>query len=417
MLEFISASPSPFHAVAEVTRRLEASGFRELSLKEEWPDDDGIYFVTRHGGLVAWVLAGAPVDGGFRLIGAHTDSPNLRVKPQPDRVRSGFAQIGVEVYGGALLNSWLDRDLGLSGRVTVRSDDGVQERLLRVDVPVARIPQLAIHLDREVNKNLKLDPQEHLWPVWGLEGSSPSSFRAFIAEQVDLTPEDVRSWDLMLHDLSPPTILGVDGGLVAAPRIDNQLSCWAGTEALISATTGSATQAVPVLCLFDHEEVGSASTTGAAGAFLEQVLERIVASRSDHRSDLLRSYASSLCLSADGAHATHPNYQQRSDPEHPIRIDGGPVVKVNGNQRYATDATTAAVAIEACRSAGVPHQVFVSRNDMPCGSTIGPLTATRLGIDTVDVGVAQLSMHSAREMCGVADPVRFVAALSQFLRS
>lgn len=413
LIRFIGASPSPRHVVESGARMLEDAGFEEVDAREA-REGGGARFLRSGGALIAWSDGGHTPATGFRLIGAHTDSPNLRLKPHAERIRCGFRQLAVEVYGGVLLNSWLDRDLGLSGHVVLDGPDGVETRLLHVDEPIARVPQLAIHLDREVNKGLRLDPQEHLWPVWSL-ADGPDLDR-FLGERLDVDPSRIRTRELMLHDLTPPAVLGADGSLLAAPRIDNQLSCWAGLEALTRVARSDAPpRRIPVLCLFDHEEVGSGSTTGAAGPMLGHALERSVLARGGVREDHLRALADSVCLSADGAHATHPNHPERHDPDHHIRIDGGPVVKINGNRRYATDAETAAVAIAACERAGVPHQSFVTRNDMPCGSTIGPLTATRLGIATVDVGVAQLSMHSARELCGTEDPPRLVAMMDTFL--
>lgn len=416
LLTFISASPSPYHAVAEAARRLADAGFEEVRLTDPWPPGRGAHWVQRGGALVAWADVGL-ADHPFRVVGAHTDSPNLRVKPRPDTGTAGWRQLGIEVYGGALTNSWLDRDLGLSGRVAVRADNGIHERLFRVDRPLLRIPQLAIHLDREISsQGLKLNPQQHLTPVWGIGRVTDGDFAAFLAEQVGVGADAVLGWDVMVHDLTPPVRLGLDEDLVAAPRIDNQLSCWAAIEALIATTlTDQPPPVVPVVCLFDHEEVGSTSTTGAAGTLLADVLERIDLASGGGRERLLQRLAGSHAASADGAHATHPNYPERHDPDHPVAIDGGPVIKVNANQRYATDAGTAAVLVEACQRAGVPHQVFVSRNDQPCGSTIGPLTSARLGIATADIGVAQLSMHSARELCGATDPPNLAAALSAFL--
>jgi aspartyl aminopeptidase len=417
LLAFVGASPSPYHAVAEASRRLLAAGHAPLDPAGPWPDGPGRHLVAVGGALVAWeVPEGAEAHRPFRIVGAHTDSPNLRVKPRPDTGAAGWRQLGVEVYGGALWNSWLDRDLGLSGRVAVRVGGVVEQRLLRVDEPLLRVPQLAIHLDRDVNgQGLKLNPQQHLTPVWGLGPVEPGGFTGFVASELDVSPADVLAWDLMVHDLTPGTLLGRSRELVASARLDNLLSCWAGVEALVAA--GPATDGGPirVVCLFDHEEVGSTSSTGADGALLAQVLERSVLARGGTRDDLLRALAASACASADGAHATHPNYVDRHEPGHLVTVDGGPVVKVNANQRYATDAGTAALLIDACDAAGVPHQVFVGRNDQPCGSTIGPLTAARLGIATADIGVAQLSMHSARELCGAEDPARLAAALGAFL--
>ncbi len=422
LLSFLGAAPSPYHAVAEGVRRLEAAGFVGLDLTEAWPDAPGRFFAARGGALVAWAVPeGAEPSRRFRLVGAHTDSPGLRVKPHADTGLLGWQQVAVEVYGGALWNSWLDRDLGLSGRLVVRTPAGARTVLVRIDAPLLRIPQLAIHLDRDVNGGgLKLDPQRHLVPVWGVGPVDEGGFVRTVAAAADVDPDEVTAWDVMVHDLTPPTRLGRSQELIASGRLDNLVSCWAGLHALVDAADGAdglgADPApVPVLCLFDHEEVGSTSATGADGALLASVLERSVLARGGTRDDHLRALAGSACASADMAHATHPNFPERAEPGHVVAIDGGPVVKVNANQRYATDAETADLLVAACDAAGVPHQVFVSRNDLPCGSTIGPLTAARLGIPTADVGVAQLSMHSARELCGVDDPPRLAAALTAFL--
>ena len=422
LLTFIGAAPSPYHAVAEARRRLGDAGFTALELDAAWPAEPGRYLVARGGALVAWhVPDDAAPELPVRIVGAHTDSPNLRIKPKPDTGGFGWQQLGVEVYGGALWNSWLDRDLGLSGRAMVRVDGELEERLFFCDCPLLRIPQLAIHLDRDVNgQGLKLNPQQHLTPVWGVGPVEPGAFAAWVAEEVSVEADQVIAWDAMVHDLTPGALIGRRHELVSSARLDNLLSCWAALTALTSlagqpapAPSGSP---VSMVCLFDHEEVGSTSSTGADGALLAQVLERTVMARGGTRDHLLRALAGSVCASADMAHATHPNYPERHEPGHQIAIDGGPVVKVNANQRYATDAAGHAALIDACERAGVPHQVFVSRNDQPCGSTIGPLTAARLGITTADIGVAQLSMHSARELCGADDAARFPLALAAFLR-
>jgi aspartyl aminopeptidase len=414
LLAFIAASPSPYHAVATAVARLEAAGFKPLDEADAWDDIGGARYVVRGGALVAWrVPDDAPPHAGFRIVGAHTDSPNLRLKPHPDTGNVGWRQLAIEIYGGVLLNSWLDRDLGLSGRLA-RRDGSV--RLVRVDRPLARVPQLAIHLDREVNeRGLVLDRQAHLSPVWGLGPVDDGQLVRLVATETGADADEVVGFDLMLHDLTPPARLGAEQELIASARLDNQFSCWAGIEAL-RAGTDHGDDVVPVVCLFDHEEVGSASTTGAAGPLLETVLDRVVAARDGTADDRHRALARSVCVSADMAHAVHPNYPDRHEPGHRPRPNAGPVLKVNTNQRYATDATTHAVFTRACEQAGVPWQVFVSRNNIPCGSTIGPITATRLGIATVDIGCAQLSMHSARELAGAADPAYLVAALGAFLR-
>lgn len=416
LMDFIDASPSPFHACATAAERLEAAGFTRVDERDPWPDPPGSHYLVRGGSLVAWSAAGQAPEGGFRIVGAHTDSPNLRVRPHPDAGGHGFRQVAVEPYGGVLANSWLDRDLGLSGRVSVRGPAGVEERLLRVDEPLLRIPQLAIHLDREISSTgLQLNPQQHLTPVWGAGAPGRGAFSEWVADRLEVAVGDVLAWDLMVHDLTPSTLLGVDQSLLSAPRLDNLCSSWAATEALAAVTgrDGGPAQ-VPVLVLFDHEEVGSTSDRGADSTLLPAVLERIVLAAGGGRQELLRALAASVCCSADNAHATHPNYPDRHEPGHTIAVNGGPVLKTNSNVRYATDATSAATFLLACEQAGVPHQRYAHRADLPCGSTIGPVTAARLGIPTFDVGVAQLAMHAARELCGAEDPAHYTAAMAAF---
>lgn len=401
---FLDASPSPFHAVQTAAERLVAAGFIEIADTDDWTELPVDGFVVRDGGLIAWrTPADVDVDSPFRLVGAHTDSPCLRVKPRPDTGAAGWKQLNVEVYGGILNNSWLDRDLGVAGRLTLLDGTHV---LVNVNRPIARVPQLAVHLDRGVNDSLKLDPQLHLQPVWGVGQRAAGEFARWIAEQAGC--ELPAFWELSLYDVQPAAVIGADGSLLASGRLDNLLSCWAALDALIGCEPSGATA---MIALNDHEEVGSSSTTGAGGPLLERVLERHVLARGGERDDLHRSLAGSFCVSADNAHAVHPNYTDRHDPDHGPIVNAGPAIKINSNQRYATSSGTAAVFRRACETAGVPHQVFVSRNNMPCGSTIGPITATRLGIDTVDVGVPQLSMHSARELCGTEDPISLATAL------
>ena len=418
LLRFIDASPSPFHCAATAADRLRVAGFDEIDERSPFPAE-GRCFLVRGGALVAWDSTGGTdrLSAGFRIVGAHTDSPNLRVKPRPDTGSAGFRQLGVEVYGGALHNSWLDRDLGLSGRIVVRDGGAPDATLIRIDRPLLRIPQLAIHLDRGVNEGLKLNAQQHLVPVWGLGSAQEGDFVELLADELGVLPADILSWDAMLHDLSPATLLGGDDEFVSSARLDNQLSCWAATQALAGAANGEAPAGLPVICLFDHEEVGSESSTGASGSLLATVLERIVLATGADRARFHEALASSSCVSADGAHGTHPNYVERHEPNHHIALNGGPVLKLNANVRYATDAPGSALFQLACERAGVPFQQFVARTDMPCGSTIGPVTSARLGITTVDAGVAQLSMHSARELCGSADPSMFAAALTEHLRA
>ncbi|MEU5533671.1 M18 family aminopeptidase [Streptomyces sp. NPDC020362] len=426
LMSFLAASPSPYHAVANTAERLEKAGFRKVAETDAWDTEtsaasaagSGGRYVLRGGAIVAWyVPEGAAAHTPFRIVGAHTDSPNLRVKPQPDTGAHGWRQVAVEIYGGPLLNSWLDRDLGLAGRLTLRDGSSV---LVDVDRPLLRVPQLAIHLDRSVSsEGLKLDKQRHLQPVWGLGGAPrDGDLIAFLEAEADLAAGSVTGWDLMTHPVEPPAYLGRDRELLAGPRMDNLLSVHAGAAALAAAaTSGAPLTHIPVLAAFDHEENGSQSDTGADGPLLGTVLERSVFARGGSYEDRARAFAGTVCLSSDTGHAVHPNYAERHDPTHHPRVNGGPILKVNVNNRYATDGSGRAVFAAACEKAGVPFQSFVSNNSMPCGTTIGPITAARHGIRTVDIGVAILSMHSVRELCGADDPFLLANALTAFLES
>jgi aspartyl aminopeptidase len=412
LCEFIDASPSPFHVCMTVAQRLRAAGFTELAESDPWPGPYGTYFTVRAGSLVAWKSGQTGDEPGrpFRIVGGHTDSPNLRVKQHPDRFVSGWQVVALQPYGGAWLNSWLDRDLGISGRLSVRTGTTLEHRLVRVDEPILRVPQLAIHL-AEDRKSVTLDPQRHVNAVWGV-GSGMRSFLGYVAGRAGVDTADVLGADLMTHDLTPATLIGADRGLVSAPRLDNQGTCYAGLEAFLAAEPRSH---LPVLALFDHEEVGSTSDHGAQSELLLTVLERITLAAGGGREDFLRRMSGSMVASGDMAHATHPNYPDRHEPGHLIEVNAGPVLKVQPNLRYATDGRTAAAFALACAQAGVPLQRYEHRADLPCGSTIGPMTSARTGIPTVDVGAAQLAMHSARELMGADDVAAYSAALEAFL--
>ncbi|MCV7288118.1 M18 family aminopeptidase [Mycolicibacterium wolinskyi] len=405
LCEFIDASPSPFHVCATAARRLLDAGFTEVDETDRW-QATGNFFTVRAGSLVAWKTG----DGPFRVVGGHTDSPNLRVKQHPDRVVAGWQVVALQPYGGAWLNSWLDRDLGISGRLSVRRGTGIEHKLVRIDDPILRVPQLAIHLSED-RKGVSPDPQRHVNAVWGL-GERPRSFVGFVAECAGVAEGDVLGFDLMTHDLAPSAVTGAGGEFVSAPRLDNQATCYAGLEAFLAA---DADGHVPVLALFDHEEVGSTSDHGAQSELLPTVLERITLSAGGTREDFLRRVAGSMVASGDMAHATHPNYPDRHEPGHQIAVNAGPVLKVQPNLRYATDGRTAAAFALACDQAGVPLQRYEHRADLPCGSTIGPMTSARTGIPTVDVGAAQLAMHSAREFMGAHDVAAYSSALRAFL--
>ncbi|EDY42858.1 M18 family aminopeptidase [Streptomyces sp. SPB074] len=413
LLTFLAASPTPYHAVAEAARRLDEAGFRQVAEEAAWEGTPGGAYVLRGGALVAWyVPEGAEAHTPFRIVGAHTDSPGLRVKPQPDFSAHGFRQVAVELYGGPLLNSWLDRDLGLAGRLSLR--DG-STKLLTADRPLLRVPQLAVHLDRGANDGLTLDRQRHLQPVWGLGEGHEGELIAFAEREAGLEEGSVTGWDLLAYPVEAPAYLGRENEFVAGPRMDNLLSVHSGVAALIAASRSGELSSIPVLAAFDHEETGSQSDTGADGPLLGNVLKRSVVSRGGSYEDRARALASSVSLSSDTGHAVHPNYAEKHDPTHHPRINGGPILKVNVNNRYATDGAGRSVFVAAAERAGTPYQSFVSNNSMPCGTTIGPITAARHGIKTVDIGVAILSMHSVRELCGDKDPYHLANTLVAFL--
>lgn len=414
LCEFIDASPSPFHACRSAADRLLAAGFTELFESDPWPGG-GDHFVVRAGSLIAWRSGqdgqALPARLPFRIVGAHTDSPNLRVKQHPDRFVSGWQVVALQPYGGAWLNSWLDRDLGLSGRLCMRTGG---EELVKIDEPILRVPQLAIHL-AEDRKAVELNPQRHVNAVWGV-GAGSRPFIAYVASRAGVDVGDVLGFDLMAHDINPSRLVGVENELLSAPRLDNLATCYVGLEALLAAGASEMDPAaLPVLALFDHEEVGSLSGHGAQSELLPTVLERITLAAGGGREDFLRRLADSIVASGDMAHATHPNYPDRHEPGHLIEVNAGPVLKVQPNLRYATDGWTAAAFTRACEQAAVPLQRYEHRADLPCGSTIGPMTAARTGIPTVDVGAAQLAMHSARELMGTSDVAAYSAALQAFL--
>jgi aspartyl aminopeptidase len=410
---FVDASPSPSHAVAEMTRRLSGAGFTELSETDRWEPAPGArHFVVRHGSLVAFRVGRQPLaEAGMRLVGAHTDSPTFKVRPYSDVHQAGYRLVGVEPYGGGLWHTWLDRELTVAGRVVLR---GGATELVRLPGAPLRLPSLAIHLDRGVREGLTLDPQRHLVPVWDQELESEPGLLEAVAAAVGAAPDDIVGHDLVLADTQPAARAGADGTWVAAPRLDNLGCSHAGLLALLGAPASDRTQ---VLVCNDHEEVGSGSMAGARGSFLQDVVTRLAAATDAGNGQALhRALARSVLVSADMAHAVHPTQYDRHEPAHRPRLGGGPVLKLNANQAYATDATTGGWFAERCADAGVPLQRFVTRADLPCGSTIGPLTATRLGIATVDVGSPTLAMHSCRETASALDVPLMVDALTACFR-
>ena len=416
LLTFLREAVTPFHAVQAMSRRLADAGFEAV---ESFDPDTMVpgrgYFMTRQGSSLIALRAGQGEPAqGLRLVGAHTDSPNLSVKPNPVVGRGGCVQLGVDVYGGALLNPWFDRDLALAGRVTVLNAQGQLESVLfDSGTAVAVVPSLAIHLDREANKQRSINPQKDVVPLVMLGHPDTLDFKVWLAKQLveqDSSREGLRVMDfeLSLYDTQSPGLVGMDQSFIASARLDNLLSCYAGLAALIEETDADWSMLVAT----DHEEVGSASTVGAQGPMLMDALTALTPAPQGNQS--LRNQ--SWMLSVDNAHAVHPNYADKHDDQHSPHLGGGPVIKINRNQRYATDSEGAARLRLLAERAGVDVQAFVMRADLACGSTIGPITATETGIPTTDLGVPTLAMHSIRELACVQDIPQLIALLQAFYR-
>ena len=416
LIAFIDASPSPWHAVASAEQRLLARGFTRLEEGERWQlAAGGRYYAVRDGAsLIAFVLGSQPLaEAGFRIVGAHTDSPGLRLKPQAAHAADDLLRLGVEVYGGPILATFTDRDLSLAGRVVMRTAAGPRTRLLRFEQPLLRLPNLAIHMNREVNEQgLKLNKQTELPLILGQsdEREDPDvCLRKLLAGAAEGEAADLLSWDLAVYDVQQGRLWGADQEFVADSQLDNLASCHAAITALMATERPAATC---VVALFDHEEVGSESAAGAGGSFAADLLARIGAHAGLDAEDRRRALAHSFFISADMAHAYHPNFPAAYEPEHKVRVNGGPVIKTNASQRYTTGAETAARFMGFCEKAGVPCQQYAHRGDLGCGSTIGPIVAARLGIASVDVGSPMWAMHSARESAGVLDHGYMIAALA-----
>lgn len=415
LIDFIDASPSPWHAVASTEQRLLARGFARLEEGQRWRlAADGRYYVTRGGAsLIAFVPGSQPLaETGYRIVGAHTDSPGLRLKPRAAMAADGLLRLGVEVYGGPILATFTDRDLSLAGRVVLRTAAGPRTRLLRFEQPLLRLPNLAIHMNREVNEQgLKLSKQTELPLILGQLGEGEDAearLRQLLAEAVQGEAADLLSWELAVYDVQSGCLWGADQEFIADSQLDNLGSCHAAVAALMATQQPTATC---VAALFDHEEVGSESAAGAGGSFVGDVLARIGLQAGLDGEDRRRALARSFFISADMAHAYNPNFPAAYEPEHKVTVNGGPVIKTNASQRYATQAETAARFMGFCEQAGVPCQQYSHRSDLGCGSTIGPIVAARLGIASVDVGSPMWAMHSARESAGALDHGYMIAAL------
>ena len=417
LLAFIDASPSPWHAVATCEARLTAAGYTRLDETGRWTlkAGDRCYVVRGGSSIIAFIVGSQPAaTTGLRIIGAHTDSPGLRLKPKPAEDNAGMVRLGVEVYGGPILATFADRDLSLAGRVNVRVPGGFETRLIRFDEPLLRLPNLAIHMNREVNESgLKFNKQTELPLLLGVSEDgvkAEARFREPIAAKLGVEPGDLLTWELNAYDTQKGAFWGVDREFVANSQLDNLASCHAALSALL------ATQAPAATCLcafFDHEEVGSESATGAGGNFVQDVVARLATCAGLDAEDQRRMLARSFFISADMAHGWHPNFPAAYEPGHRALVNAGPVIKSNANQRYSTSAETAARFMAICEQAGVPCQQYAHRTDLGCGSTIGPIVASRLGIPSVDVGSPMWAMHSIRESAGVLDHAYMIAAMTR----
>ncbi len=417
LLAFLDNSPTPFHAVFTLRDILIRGKFIQLYEEDKWKlEPGGRYFVIRNdSSIVAFRLGTkSPVETGFRMVGAHTDSPCLKVKPNPEIESKGYNQLGVEVYGGVLLNPWFDRDLSIAGRVTLEHADGrLDNKLIDFKEPVGVIPSLAIHLDREANEKRTVNKQTYLPPVLSLVSDKNFSLKAEIKkllQSLDQCQNDseILEFELCLYGTENAAIIGLHKEFIASARLDNLLSCYTGLMALIS----NDEETCQLLVCNDHEEVGSSSAAGAKGNFLSCILKRIAGDNENYA----RMISHSMLISTDNAHGVHPNFPEKHDPNHTAFINAGPVIKVNSNQAYASNSETAGLFRHVAKRADVPVQSFVSRSDTRCGSTIGPLTATVLGVRTVDVGVPTFAMHSIRELAGTADAWYLYQALQSFYR-
>lgn len=419
LLAFIDASPSPWHAVATAAERLNQQGFKALNETESWQlKTGGRYFVARSGSIIAFVIGQkSPLSTGFNMVGAHTDSPGFRLKPNAAYSGDGLIRIGIEVYGGPILATFADRDLSLAGQVNIRTQQGFDTHLVKFDEPIVRLPNLAIHMNREVNdKGLKFNKQTELPLLFGESKQgidTDAQFISYLADRLKVKSSDIINFELNVFDTQKGSIWGAHQEFIANSQLDNLASCHAALTAICNTNNPQTTS---VCALFDHEEVGSESATGANGSFLANIVNRICLSQKMTQEEQLRALANSFFISADMAHAFHPNFSGSYEPCHHVHVNQGPVIKTNANQRYATDAKSAARFIQLCEQAGVPYQQYTHRTDLGCGSTIGPIVGASLGVACVDVGSPMWAMHSIRESAGVLDHHYIISVLNTYFK-
>lgn len=422
LLDFIDASPSPWHVIKSVEAQLASFNFKKLDETLSWSlESGGRYYVVRdESSVIIFVLGQKPlVETGFKMIGAHTDSPGLRVKPNAATGVDGLLRLGVEIYGGPILATFTDRDLSLAGRVNYKdTNNNIVSALINFDRPLLRLPNLAIHMNRTVNEDgLKLHKQNELPLILSAlaqECLPQTYFSELLQEQSACEAERILSWDLAVYDTQKGVFWGAENEFYANSQLDNLASCYAALQGLLDDTVLE-NEATLVCAFFDHEEIGNESNKGADGSFLGDVLKRISLVTENNKEDFTRALAKSFMVSADMAHAYQPNFPLAYDPDHKVFVNKGPVIKVNANQRYSTESVSQAMFVDWCEQAGVPYQKYSHRSDLACGSTIGPITSARLGIRSVDVGNPVWAMHSIRESAGVLDHGYMIKVMKKFL--
>lgn len=411
LLKFIQKSPTAFQAVEEMKKHLEKEDYKELKEEEHWEIiPGGNYYVTRNNSaLIAFSIPKKPV-WKFHIMASHSDSPALKIKENPEiEVEKAYIKLNVERYGGMLLAPWFDRPLSVAGRLIVRKDGEIQEKLVTVDKDLLIIPNLAIHMNREVNDGYKYNVQKDMLPLYSsYEGKG--SFMKQVAAEAEVEEKDILGHDLFLYDRTAGTIWGADEEFVSAPRLDDIQCAFASFEGFLR---GEHKKSIAVHCVLDNEEVGSSTKQGAASTFLKDTLKRINMGLGRTEEEYLMALADSFMVSADNAHALHPNHTDKTDPVNRPVINGGIVIKYNANQKYCTDGVSAVIFKDICDKAGVPYQTFVNRSDMAGGSTLGNISNTQVPMKTVDIGLAQLAMHSVYETAGVKDTENLAKAAAE----
>ena len=414
LIEFLDNSPTCFQAVENFRKMLKDAGYSELLECEKWEIvPGGKYFVTRNDSSIIAFSVPKKDFTGFQLICSHTDSPSFKIKENAEMDADGkYTKLNVEGYGGMLCAPWFDRPLSVAGRIAVRTENGIETRLVNLDQDLAMIPNLAIHMNREANSGYKYNIQKDMLPIVG-EASSKGKLMKLVAENAGVKEEDILSTDLFLYNRVKGTVWGLEKEFLSAGRLDDLQCAFASMKGFLGAVPG---ESVPVCAVFDNEEVGSSTKQGAASTFLESTLRRLNGALGRTEEDYLSAVAGSFMISADNAHALHPNYTDKADPVNRPVMNGGIVIKYNANQKYCTDGISTAIFKELCREADVPYQTFVNRSDIAGGSTLGNISNTQAAMNTVDIGLPQLAMHSAYETAGVKDTESLIRAAKVFYR-